>query len=386
LRGEHWDDRMIGIDYDNVTSNFENYLLGIAMWTPDWRYLEGKEYFLYDHYKMKRDIVGNNTLESTNGYNWKPKFYTSYRGATQKCFTADIPYMHDEKVWTFGIVFDREFFPEGIRPWADDFGVKIHYSGQFFNAKMQKYLWTYLGNFTYWLNMRFKVQKLEVIRNRETKKRPCNKNWKKDDKNIMNEKIKRVGCKPSHWKMDSVIPMCKFKNQMEEFSKFDMTLYQPPCQSIQKILHTYEELEILVDYTSEWRNEIYGIYEVIIEFQDGTFMEVQQVRDYGILDVVGDIGGYLGLFLGFALLQIPELTLKIYLWIADKIKQKRGIVVGNRRKDNLQISIKPIELSVDKNSQKVQNNSQEIDSSKRAIEDVRFTLQHISMKMEEVDS
>ena len=32
LYGDHWDDRMIDIDYDKVTTNFEDYLLGIAMW------------------------------------------------------------------------------------------------------------------------------------------------------------------------------------------------------------------------------------------------------------------------------------------------------------------------------------------------------------------
>ena len=388
LYGDHWDDRMIDIDYDNVTKNFEDYLLGIAMLTPDWRHLEAKEYFLYDHYKTKIPVDGNVTLPSTSNYNWKPKFYISYRGVTQKCFTADIPYTQNEKVWTFGLVFDSHLFPGAIRPWADDFGVKIHYPGQFFHAKMQKYIWNVRdSNSSDWLNMKFKIQKLEVIKHRETKKKPCYKNWTKDDKHIMTEKIKRVGCKPSHWKMDTKLPICKFKKQMEEFLEFDMTLYQPACQSIQKILHTYEEQEdILLYHHSEWSNKIDGIFEVVIEFQDGTYMEVQQVRDYGFLDVVGDIGGYLGLFLGFALLQIPDLIFKIYWGIADIIKQKRGKFTGNHQTDDRKISTKPIEFSVDQNAQKIQNNNEEINSNKRAIEDIRATLQLYALIMEDLDS
>ena len=40
-------------------------------------------------------------------------------------------------------------------------------------------------------------------------------------------------------------------------------------------------------------------------------MEIEQVRKYGPKDVIGDIGGYLGLFLGFALLQIPEMVFTV---------------------------------------------------------------------------
>ena len=49
MDGEYWDDRMIEVDYDNVTINFSDFFLGVGMWTPDWRYLKGEEYFLYDH-------------------------------------------------------------------------------------------------------------------------------------------------------------------------------------------------------------------------------------------------------------------------------------------------------------------------------------------------
>ena len=37
LDGQLWDDRMLNIDYDNVTTNFENYLLGIGMSTENVR-------------------------------------------------------------------------------------------------------------------------------------------------------------------------------------------------------------------------------------------------------------------------------------------------------------------------------------------------------------
>ena len=72
--------------------------------------------------------------------------------------------------------------------------------------------------------------------------------------------------------------------------------------------------------------EVNNIFEVILEFTDTTYMEIEQVRDYGIQDVVGDVGGYLGLFLGFALLQIPEVIFTIISWIKDILRLKHSKV------------------------------------------------------------
>ena len=167
--------------------------------------------------------------------------------------------------------------------------------------------------------MRFKIQKVEVIKHRKTQKRPCNENWMKDDEKIMREKIKNVGCKPPQWKISSDYKLCSSKEQMEAFVEFDVTRYEPPCQNIEKIMYAYEEFEILDTWSDGFANLIdlfeANLFEVVLEFQDGTYMEIQQVRDYSVQDAVGDIGGYLGLFLGFALVQIPELLLTMYSWI-----------------------------------------------------------------------
>ena len=109
---------------------------------------------------------------------------------------------------------------------------------------------------------------------------------------------------------------------MKIWATFNFTHYQPPCKSIQKILYSYEELNDLEEWTDGWPNEMDRLFEVILEFTDGTYMEIEQVQDYGPQDVVGDIGGYLGLFLGFALLQIPDMLFTVVTWINDIIHKK----------------------------------------------------------------
>ena len=245
--------------------------------------------------------------------------------------------MPSEKVFTFGIVFDGDIFPDGVRPSYYGFGVKMHYPGQFLNSKTQKFVWKDRNlNSSGYLTMRFKIQKLEVIKHRENAKNSCNRNWQKYDEEIMLEKIKDVGCQPFHWTKITNAPLCQNQKQMKRFTQFNITEHKVACQSIQKILYNYEEFEILEDWTDGWINEISKMFEVLIEFQDDIYMEVRQMRDYGIQSVVGEIGGYMGLFLGFAILQIPELIFNIYCYTKNGIgrwKTKNNHIGPNINQD-----------------------------------------------------
>ena len=335
MNGQNWDDRMIKVDYDNVTLNFSNYLLGVGMWTPDWRYVQGDKYFLYDHRKAVKRNNKNTSWPTEQMDDWIPHFYISYRGGAQKCLTVDIPYMPLQKVWTFGIVFDGNVFPCGIRQSYYEFGVKVHYPGQFLDSVMQKYVWREINsNNSDYVTMRFKIQKLEVITHRKTNNYPCETNFKESDERKMISKLEEVGCKPPWWKEIKDFPVCRSKEHIRMFSDFNLSNYVRPCQSIQKILYTYQDFGLVEDWTQEWLDEVYNMFEVMLEFQDGTYMEIQQIRAYSIQDLVGDIGGYLGLFLGFALLQIPELLLKIYVWMdAELLKKKLSITYVSENSD-----------------------------------------------------
>ena len=316
LEGDYWDDRMSEVDYDNVTKRIDSYLLGIGMWTPDWTP------FMYGH-RLASTSAKNDSANVVHRDDWKPKFYTSYKGSSKKCLTVDIPYSQGRKVWTFGAVFDSTIFPMSIRPSYYQFGVKVHYPGQVLRHQMLKYVWKERNtNSSRHLAMKFKIQKLEVIKHRETGIQACNKNWKEDDESMMLQEIKKIGCKPSFLEIGTNFPICKSQVQLKMFAEFNASNYKPPCKSIQKILYSYDENEPLEEWVEQWMGQINKVFGVAIEFTDGTYMEIEQVRDYGIHDVVGDIGGYLGLFLGFALLQIPEGLFTIASWVHNLVYGK----------------------------------------------------------------
>ena len=84
--------------------------------------------------------------------------------------------------------------------------------------------------------------------------------------------------------------------------------YPPPCQQIEKIIYFFDEFSWLVDnWITKTGNDTNGsnnqtddrMFEVLLNFLDGTYMEIQHAKAYDGWSLVGNAGGYIGLFLGY---------------------------------------------------------------------------------------
>ena len=95
---------------------------------------------------------------------------------------------------------------------------------------------------------------------------------------------------------------------MKQFDQLDLTDKTLPCKSIQKVIYEYEELKYLEDNWVASNQENDTFFKVLLEFADTSFMEIKHVRAYGLQSLIGNSGGYLGLFTGYALLQLPMLV------------------------------------------------------------------------------
>ena len=76
LEGKHWDDRMMNINYDNVTVDISDYLLSYEI-----VYGENRTKHVYEKSSISKMLSDG----------WKLP-YTSYRGYDIKAFTIDPPY------------------------------------------------------------------------------------------------------------------------------------------------------------------------------------------------------------------------------------------------------------------------------------------------------
>ena len=236
LQGRHWDDRMLNIDYDDVTVSLNNSLNFI------WLMLHNDRMYFYNH---KR--------KASNPKRWIPHFYVSFRSAIRKCFTIDIAFLKEALVYDIGMDVKNLIFPkesrqnyygfDGSNPDAGGgFLVYFHYPGQRFTSYHTiKYNWKPKTNESKPYLMKFSLKNLEVMRRRKT----CYEDWKNYDQMIMDRIMLDAGCRPPHWTTNHILNLCSTQEKMKIFKDQPTTTkvesFYPPCSVVQNIHYSYEE-------------------------------------------------------------------------------------------------------------------------------------------------
>ena len=170
--------------------------------------------------------------------------------------------------------------------------------------------------------MRFLLKSMEVLRRRQKTQNQCyeNDNY---DRAIRDEIMKSAGCRPSYWASNLSIPICttheSFKNLVSEH--VDQAVrpnrtkqYIDPCVDIEKLQIDYVEEDIQIGSWNYKREHNEDDEWFMIEFLILTnkFKEIKQIRKYSVQSLVGNLGGYIGLCLGYALLNLPAVIMGIW--------------------------------------------------------------------------
>lgn len=158
LSGGFWDDRMLDIDYDNVTVSLVDNL-----WESTYMTINDETYI------------------------WDPVYYTSFRSSFRKCFTVEAPQIGNDLLAYYGNLISNNIFPNGGRDGNNSIIVYLRYPGTRFKAFYTlKYLYESRGNSSksYW--MKFTVKNVDVISRRNKPQEPCIEDWKHFDDYILN--------------------------------------------------------------------------------------------------------------------------------------------------------------------------------------------------------
>ena len=293
LKGDLTSETSATINYNQVKTNIKEFLLLIAAKTNNFQYR------FYDPHK--------------DG-NWNPVQYETkigYVSMIYDCLSFNIPYEKGESIREFSVLLNTSLFPSRNRPQDSwEFCIYYHYPYQSLRSTLKKCNWMPFDKQHENHLSLYRIKKIEILRERNKRSKKCIENWNNDDEYILSRMSNEIGCKPIHWAVRTSLPTCTnteiLRNLSTKTPRYYTTYPEPPCQRVSHIYGEHEEHNSLSDDFMSAAQNISGAYEIQMRFEEESYMLMEQTRSYDIQSLVGNAGGYLGLFLGYAVLQIPQ--------------------------------------------------------------------------------
>ena len=170
------------------------------------------------------------------------------------------------------------------------------------------------------------VRDVEVIQHRNTKHDQCY-GWKEYDGLYLEKIMKSVGCRPFYANLSAEYPLCNTQNDMKAFwdtGVRDIEIIPPPCIELRKCDVEVED----VDSDASKEDKIFpGIgeklqntsswFRISVDIIGKTFKNIEQNRAYTFQTLIGNAGGYVGLFIGTTISELPYLIFLGYKNIAQ---------------------------------------------------------------------
>ena len=269
---------MKGINFDAVTLNLTYFYLGERF---RYKSLSKRHYF----------------------YELPQVTYSGFRDGSdiRKCIGLKPKFTNIEWI---NFNFNSNLYPDGIRPfWRRSVLVALHLPNQIsLRGSFTKNTWPKItvreGHI-----MIFKMQQLEILKRRNKENDPCKPDELNLDQIILDENLEQLGCKAPYHRTDKNLEVCDSKEKMratyyvdlfknEKFKKFK------ECTIASTLTFTYEEI-------NHDNKERFGV----LLYYPNKFKEVVMVRAVDLQTVIGNAGGYIGLFLGKISWKLLKLTI-----------------------------------------------------------------------------
>ena len=262
LLGKSYSKEMKDINFDDVTLNLADFYLG-------------------------------SNIKFRNSTKWHQLFelprvtYSGFRGTFLKCFGLQSNFTNIDIIF---FNFNSSLYPDGIRPYSKPFiSVLLHIPYQLSSAGSSiKGSWPKIFEKKGYA-MVFNLQQLEVLKRRNKRNDPCVPNELNFDQIILDDHLEKLGCKAPYHKSDKSLEVCDSKEDME-IANFDLLGSDKPkkaCTSASIITFRYDENDI----------DDNDSFYVVVKYPN-QYKEIVMIRAVDLQTVIGNAGGYIGLFLG----------------------------------------------------------------------------------------
>ena len=241
----------------------------------------------------------------------EPPFNVSYHAPDMICFARDSIYVSNLIRIEDLLTFNRSLMTD-IMYKNTEIQIFIHHPGQLIRSLA---IPSFTSSFSSFLDYQhnkllcFKMYQSTVIRKRPDYREPCNTDIQDYDQYLMNLVINKTKCIPPYWKeIIQDIPgfmVCTFQEQLqmvyENMSDWKnvMENHDRPCIDMYNIaVWNWVDIE-----GTKKLDEI----QIKFNYQDQYYQELEYLPDFDLETFISNIGGFVGIFLGYSMMQFPEL-------------------------------------------------------------------------------
>ena len=289
---------------DGYLTNFETFHLQLTDFLLELQYITETE---KNDVHIRNDIQSNETFE--------PHMYLSYQTPDIICFTRNEQDMHNIIRKHDLITLNSTFLGHHM---FNDTGIQIfiHYPGQLIRSLDKP---KYSASFSYFVStlkgdendspniLELKISQGRTLRKRPDSYPPCNKDINNYDRNLQQKLIERLQCIPSYWKG-------VFRNgtNFEECTSPRTLKYAyDNISSVKNILEWNEQpcdemILLSIDSVNNNPSTVPEDIAIGFHYTEKIYEEIEYTKAIGFENWLSNVGGFVGIFLGFSMMQFPE--------------------------------------------------------------------------------
>ena len=269
LKGQAFNSNILDIEYSSVIQNASDFIEEDFV-----RYRNGSFVSLWSGYQDD-ETYGKSTLNTKNRRTFSADYAFFFISRFYNCYELSVP--DDRNIYSFFFRINSSIFPSGIRGSFFDLLTVLHYPSQMLIAGNRRYYWPKERNNEESYIMKYHIQRVEVLKRRQARNRPCNENWKNHDNEIENKFTNALDCRLPYLHRNNEFPICTSKKKLQErfYLRSDDYGVNPPCLEMKKITDLFEE-STLDSKKYSWARK--GSFIIGIIFPDEDYKEITQTR------------------------------------------------------------------------------------------------------------
>ena len=142
--------------------------------------------------------------------------------------------------------------------------------------------------------MDFSLQQIDILKRRNKQNDPCISDDFNFDQIILDDHLEKMGCKTFYHRTNKSLQLCSLKNELKEASldTLEHEKTMKACTSISSLIFTYDETD-----ETDNNGSVSHWFWVGIDYPN-QFREIKMIQAIDLQTVIGNAGGYIGLFLG----------------------------------------------------------------------------------------